>query len=250
MLPIVLLEEYYICWPFSSSVIICYCWLVLDIIWCNYRMSVKIKQRKCRLGENLDYLLKQYGMDIKNLSIAAGVPASTITRIRRQGNPTIATLEPLLDFFRLDMDSLLYADMSDPDYQQRKQSGKLTHLPVYSLEDIKRGLDKMKSAKISKFVGAAGITGERVFGVHITTQSLVPAFRKNSIAIVDPDLLPKEGDYVLCCFDGDETLVFRQVFMDGKHYFFKPVNPEFGEMKSYKKFEIIGVIIKSIESYR
>lgn len=212
-------------------------------------MPTNTKMKKCRLGENLDFLLKKHEIDIKNLAMAIGVPASTIARIRRQGNPTVATLEPLLDFFRVDMDSLLYADMSHQAYQAKIRSGKLTHIPVFELADVKRDRKVWASSKVSQFVGASGITGKHVFGIHIRTQSLAPAFCNNSIAILDPDLEPREGDYVLCYLD-DEAPVFRQIFIDGNQRFFKPVNPGFGDMQAHKKFKIAGVIIKSIESYR
>lgn len=181
--------------------------------------------------------------------MAIGVPAATIARMRREGvNPTVASLEPLLDFFRIDMDTLLYKDISCPEYQSRKKSGNLVHVPVSTIEDIRIGLTS--NSKISKFVGSAGITSENVFGIEIGTDALAPAFQNKSIVIIDPDISPKEGDYVLCCLDNDKTPVFRQIFIDGSNHYFKPINPGFGEMRHVKNFEIKGVVIKSIESFR
>ena len=89
-----------------------------------------------------------------------------------------------------------------------------------------------------------------MFGVSITTNTLAPAFQNNSIVVIDPDLAPKESDYLLCCLGDDLNPVFRQIFMDGSQYFFKPINPGFGEMRFYETFTIIGIAIKSIGSYR
>ncbi len=131
------------------------------------------RKRKCRLGENLNFLLKLHNIDIKNLASSVGMPASTIARMRRKGNPTVASLEPLLDFFRVDMDTLLYTDMSHPDYQTKCRSGKLLHVPVFNLETITSSFRvTSQSSKITKFVGAAGISGKRIFGVSIDTLSL------------------------------------------------------------------------------
>ena len=202
------------------------------------------------LSSNLTYLLAQHALDIKNLSIETGVPPATLARLRREGNnPTLSSIEPLLDFFRIDMDAFLYEDMSSPNYQNRKKMGDLVHISVYSLEDIASG---RKNAKVLKFIGAAGITGENVFGISINSDALAPAFQSNSIVIIDPNLKPVEGDFVLCCLgSGEEDApVFRQIFIDGSDYYFKPVNPGFGEMKHYESYKILGVVIKSTESYR
>ncbi|WP_419421578.1 LexA family protein (plasmid) [Legionella sp. D16C41] len=68
--------------------------------------------------------------------------------------------------------------------------------------------------------------------------------------VIDPDSDPKEGDYVLCKLDKDDIPVFRKILFDGKTIYFKPINPAFGEISHHSKYKILGVVIKSIESYR
>lgn len=212
--------------------------------------DIKKGKKALFLRSNLTYLLAQHALDIKNLAIETGVPPATLARLRRDGgNPTLSSIEPLLDFFRIDMDAFLYEDMSSLNYQNRKKMGELVHISIYSLEDIVSGHE---NAKVLKFIGAAGITGKNVFGISINNDALVPAFQSNSIVIIDPNLKPVEGDYILCCLgSGEEDApVFRQIFMDGNDYYFKPINPGFGDMKHYENYKIMGVVIKSIESYR
>lgn len=209
-------------------------------------MFLARKKKTLYLGKNIENLLKLYKIDIKNLSIQTGIPITSIARMKNGCNPNVSTVEPLLDFFRIDMDTLLYKDISHSDYQNKKKMGDLICIPVVELKDAKN----VKSSKVLKFIGAAGITNKNVFGISITTNILAPAFQNNSIAIIDPDLVPKEGDYVLCCLDEDPNPVFRKIFMDGSLHFFKPINPGFGEMKFYETFTILGIVIKSIGSFR
>lgn len=210
-------------------------------------MFLARKKKALQLGKNIEYLLRLHNIDIKNLAIQTGIPPATISQMKlEKSNPTVATLEPLLDFFRIDMDALLYKDISHPDYQKKKKTGDLVYIPVVELKHAKN----VKSSKILKFIGAAGITNKNVFGISIETDTLAPAFQNNSIVIIDPELLPKESDYVLCCLGDDPNPVFRQLFMDGSQHFFKPINPGFGEMKFYETFTILGIVIKSIGSFR
>lgn len=212
--------------------------------------NFKKEKKLMFLGSNLTYLLAQHSLDIKNLSIETGIPVATLSRLRKKGNnPTLSSIEPLLDFFRVDIDTFLYEDMTSIDYQDRKKIGGLIHISVYTLEDIMLGKN---SNKIVNFINPAGITKQNIFGISISNDALAPAFQSNTIAVIDPDLTPVEGDYVLCCLSKEinEPPVFRQIFIDGNDYYFKSINPMFGEMKRYEYYKILGVIIKSIESFR
>ena len=52
----------------------------------------------------------------------------------------LSSLEPILDFFRIDAQSFLYEDMSSPEYQQKKQLGAFVPVPIYSLQEIASGV--------------------------------------------------------------------------------------------------------------
>lgn len=210
----------------------------------------KIK-RKSFLSKNLSYLIEKSSLDVKSLSAETGIPCATISRLKKVGsNPTLSSIEPLLDFFRIDIDSFLYEDLTSQRYQNKKMIGDMVHVSIFTIDDITSGMD---TAKVVRFIGAAGITGKNVFGVSITSDALAPAFQNNSIVIIDPDLTPVEGDYILCFLDKSQqgvAPVFRQLFVDGSDYYFKPIKPGFGEIRHYENYKILGVVIKSIESYR
>lgn len=202
------------------------------------------KTKPIYLSKNINYLLNINKIDVKNLSMATGLPPATISRLRRSDtNPTISSLMPLASFFRVDMDALLFKDLSDRSNQINRSLGELVHIPVIAMEE----LDKWPCKSIiERFVGAAGIPNDNVFGVMVDSNALAPIFQSKSILIIDPDIPPKEGDYVICYLDGDKKAKFRQVFTDGNSWFFKPLNPKFGEIKQHADFKITGTIIKSL----
>lgn len=198
------------------------------------------------ISKNLDYLLNEHQIDIKNLSIETGVPAPSISRLKREGaNPTIATLEPLLDFFRIDMKSFLYEDLSSSQYNNKKKVGEIIPIPIYSLDNFNSSKEN-----IIQFIGASGVTNPKCFGVSIESEALFPVFQKNSTLIIDPDLQPHEGDFIFCMLDDNVSPVFRKIIFDGNTPYFKPINPAFGDPSKHKQYEILGVVIKSIETFR
>lgn len=209
-------------------------------------MSQRFAEKKLYLISNLEYLLIEHKIDLKNLAVATGVPAPTLSRIKREGaNPTIATLIPLLDFFRVDLDSLLYEDLKSNEYQQKEAAGKLCHVPVISLDEPwhKRG-------RIERFLSISGVNEATTFAMDLNTNAFAPTFHKGSTLLLDRALSPIDGDYVLCLINNSEKPHFRQYFLDVDTVYFKPLNPEMGTMKTYEDYEVLGVVVKSIEHFR
>jgi len=207
--------------------------------------QVNIEKKQNHLSSNIEFLLRSQSLDIKNLSILTGVPAPSISRLKREGaNPTIATLEPIANYFDIDIETLLYTNVSNSNYNSTRES--VSEIPIYHLDDVCRN-DKIAI----DYMGVHGVKGEHsAYGVRVPSESLKPVFNKGSLLIVDSSIKPQEGDYVLCSTGEDESPVFRQVFLDGRRMFFKPINPLFGESSTEAKYNVLGVIVKSVEQFR
>lgn len=207
-----------------------------------------LKAKKRLLHINLDFLLTQFNLDIKSLSLQSGIPIATLVRMRKEDtNPTLSTIEPIADFFRIDLQELLYDDIASDEYQSKKRAGNVQYLRVSNLSETKQWPTHFESKII---VGTVGNLHNSAFGIYVDTESLNPIFSKNSILIIDPEIPAKDGDFVYATLDDDHIPVVRHYFVDGHNHFFKPVNPNYGGITMVKKFIIIGVIVKSIEQYR
>ncbi len=205
-------------------------------------------KRKRYLHKNISFLLDHLSLDITSLASETNIPITTLFRMKKEGNnPTLASLEPLVHFFGIELDHLLYEDISSEEYQDKHKAGNIHYLPTINLEEINVWPSKM-SSKV--YIGTIGNFGNKTFGINIGTNSMAPIFYKNTIAIVDPNVQPMDNDYIFCSLDNKKTPLFRQLFIDGNNYFFKPLNPDYGDMKLIKNFKIIGVVVKSIENYR
>lgn len=212
------------------------------------KLKSGLKKKEKFFHKNISFLLKKFRVDITSLSFQTGVPVATIFRMKnKDNNPTISSVEPIANFFRVDIDDFLYEDLSSEAYQNKKKIGKLKYIPLVNLGDVKK-IPLNFSGEI--YCGAVGLLHDNSFAITVNSKSLEPIFSENSTLIIDPKIHPKDGDYVFCVLENDKLPVLRQIFIDGGSYFFKPININYGDMKCIKKFEIIGVIVKSIESYR
>lgn len=212
------------------------------------KLKDKFKKRKRHLHTNIAYLFDKYSLDIPSLSIETGVPTATIFRMKKEdNNPTLSSLEPISEFFKIELNDLLYEDITSEEYQMKTMVGKMQYIPVLNSADFKEW-PTFFNAKI--YIGTNGSLSTNSFGIALDTNSMSPVFYENTIVVVDPEVSEKDSDYVFCQLGNDSVPVIRQLFIDGKNYFFKPINPNYGEMSCVKKYNIIGIIVKSIESYR
>ncbi|KTD46363.1 helix-turn-helix domain-containing protein [Legionella quateirensis] len=52
--------------------------------------------------------------------------------------------------------------------------------------------------------------GKNAFALQIKDESMVPEFRINDVIIVDPDTLPKPGDFVVALIEGEQEVIVRK----------------------------------------
>ena len=79
------------------------------------------------------------------------------------------------------------------------------------------------------------------FEVH--GDSMEPEFLEGDIIVVDPGLDPNSGDYVIA--KNGEEATFKQLVVDGKGKFLKPLNPRYPIRDiTGKETRIVGVVVR------
>jgi hypothetical protein len=97
-------------------------------------------------------------------------------------------------------------------------------------------------------VGTALPLGRRTFALRVEGDSMGPRFPPGIRIIVEPELAPREGDYVVAR-DGDGAVTFRQLVRDGGDWFLRPLNPQY-PVQSLSGWEILGVVREAVERFR
>ncbi|ENV48078.1 hypothetical protein P255_01448 [Acinetobacter brisouii CIP 110357] len=101
-----------------------------------------------------------------------------------------------------------------------------------------------------------GINPQDVFGVTVDGMSMSPRFMPNDELVIDPNLAPQPGNFVIAQ-NGDYEVTFKKYRVTGydeegrEQFQLVPLNPDFGTLDSIQhKISIIGVVVKHIQNLR
>jgi SOS-response transcriptional repressor LexA len=78
------------------------------------------------------------------------------------------------------------------------------------------------------------------FALRVTGDSMEPEFREGMVIIVEPELEPTPGDFVIAK-NADEETTFKQLVKDGADWYLKPLNDRY-PIKPLGDSKIIGVV--------
>jgi SOS-response transcriptional repressor LexA len=78
------------------------------------------------------------------------------------------------------------------------------------------------------------------FALRVTGDSMEPDFKEGAVLIVEPELEPQPGDFVIAKNSDDET-TFKQLIRDGADWYLKPLNDRY-PIKPLGKAKIVGVV--------
>lgn len=135
----------------------------------------------------------------------------------------------------------------------RGSEPKTSMIPLFTWAQV-RDWHEISSAHSStttpERVAAAGTFGPRTFGLHVCGDAMEPAFREGDTIIVDPDRVPKGGDYVIVIGKPSAEPTFKQLIIevDDQRYL-KPANRRYPLVPVTQEMTIVGVVVMKMRVY-
>jgi SOS-response transcriptional repressor LexA len=114
------------------------------------------------------------------------------------------------------------------------------------LTDVQAGAFKMYVDNLAEgdadqeLVPTSVPVNRHTFALRVMGDSMEPEFREGMVIIVEPDMEPQPGDYVIARNGAEET-TFKQLTKDGGDWYLKPLNPRW-PIKPLGKSKIVGVV--------
>ncbi|MCC7006811.1 MAG: helix-turn-helix transcriptional regulator [Ottowia sp.] len=197
------------------------------------------------IRKNLKHLMERAGIDAAELSRELGFAISTLNVIRRgSGNPTIATLEKIADYFKISVSDLV------GDHFSEDIGTIVCEVPLISFGSLDAHLNKTfipsDYYKI-ELDNSRSLGG--VFTVTVDRNGLAPFLEKGSVLVVDEITQPRDMDIVIVKM-GNHVPCVRRALIHGDSYIFsKLVDTDADSDIQPSIFKIIGVVIKIIINF-
>jgi len=118
-------------------------------------------------------------------------------------------------------------------------------VPLLDLNTIASWLNQTNESlsQPQEFTYAAAPIAAHSYAVRITDTSMIPRFEVNTILVVDPDLKPENGDFVVVKILHQEQPIIRQLLYRCDTYYLAPANSAmYKEIELSNEDKVLGVV--------
>lgn len=90
------------------------------------------------------------------------------------------------------------------------------------------------------------IKGRNLFALKVQNDSMEPIFHQGDIIIINPNLTPESGDYVIVRLKDEGEVTFKKLVIKDRLVILKPLNPKYEDIILDKddRFEVIGKVVE------
>lgn len=208
--------------------------------------------KKTFINKILRVLMFQENMNVSQLARETSLPQQTLQRLvsGTSSNPHEKTVNKLADFFGLTIEQLK-GETTLPTYFNNALT-ETTHpqvksIPVVSWEHIEIFLKKSNQLVHQNFIWVNSTLPDDVFGLVMNDSSMEPYIPENSALIFSLKKQYKDREFVLVKLTQQNTILFRQILLDGDKRFLKPMNPDLNKFSMRilgKKDKVLATLIE------
>lgn len=89
---------------------------------------------------------------------------------------------------------------------------------------------------------------QHTYALRVVGDSMTPDFPEGVVIVVEPEMEPNPGDFVIAR-NGDDEATFKQLVKDGADYYLKPINDRY-PIKPLGNYHVIGVVREMVRRFR
>lgn len=204
-----------------------------------------------KLNTNLNDLMGEMKISAEELARRINIPASTIKKIRNEenANPTLATLQPLADFFNLTLGQLtgdepLPLERQKGSYKTNKQIFK--SVPVLSWQAAANYETHLATA--TNFISTEHPVSETAFALMVEEDNWENLLLGTTL-IIDPMITADHRDLVIVCKKGQLPSV-KLLLKEDDLFYLKPLVSGYQINQLTEEYSILGVIVEYKKSLK
>lgn len=192
------------------------------------------------IGRNVKKIRKQLGLNQLDLALKLRVSDSYISRIESGAisSPGPDVIIKIADALNVSIGEL---------FGEETQKAPTRLIPM--LDMVQAGewteINDHPYPGIADEYVETDLTAPRLFALRVRGASMEPIFHEGETLIINPDLQPEVGNYVVAKLDDEAEATFKQLKRVGTVYFLHPLNPAFENIPVTKKVRIVGKMVRS-----
>lgn len=229
-------------------------------------MPEVVNNIKHQVGPVIVKLMQANKIDESSLAKACKISLASLSRIKNNpdSNPTISTLRPIAEYFKITIDQLLgYSPLDlDLDLETNTKTNtnnninlsKKTRYPVINIKDINNWLQN-KTAKypINHWLSTDLQVSNHAFIINYNLDS-TSSLLQNCLLFIDPKKQLSNKDLVLTYNKNLSEYLLRSLYIDDNNkQYIKPIetgNFEYVAIENNKNINIIGTVIETRLQYK
>lgn len=194
-----------------------------DLYWCLVELMTKTL-----LSENIEALmLKEGGLNISKLAKSLNIPRVTLQHIisGKTKKPRKELIHLLSNYFSVPPDDLMNQKLTNREMVFTNAKS----LPIFERDALHRW-PQISNIGNTTYTAVQGDYSDSSFGMYMHDSSMYPIFPEDCLVIFDPELAPKDKDFVLVKLDSNNTVVFKKLIIENDNRFIKSINQELDEL--------------------
>lgn len=203
------------------------------------------------LRDVIKELQESYQITDAELARETGIPQATIYRLvsGMTDDPKVSSLKPLASFFNITIGQLTGDEPLPPTLNARSISQNKWNykLPIISWEQActwQQSVSKLTYTNWSDWCSTNFPVSASAYALIMNAKTFCSPFNSESVALVEPNLLPEEGDYVAIQFSGTKAVSLRQWVIDGGEPWLVPLQKGMPTVKLTDADHFCGVVIQ------
>jgi SOS-response transcriptional repressor LexA len=114
--------------------------------------------------------------------------------------------------------------------------------------DYAEAIDNVHRREVEEWVATTVQVRRNTFALRVVGDSMEPDFPSGIIIVVEPELDPNPGDFVIARNGGGEA-TFKQLVRDGSDWYLKPINTRY-PIKPLGSSQVVGVVREMVKKFR
>ncbi|BBL71098.1 LexA family protein [Methylogaea oryzae] len=193
------------------------------------------------LGQRLKTAREAKKLTQLSLAQRSGVSQQLISRLEGGHIESTTEIFPLADTLGVDARWLATGQGSMRDGSEENASKPLIHVPVVSWVAAGNWREMIEDDE-HKSIAVTCKVGRNAYALQIKGDSMEPVFPNGSYIVVDPDLEPRPGNYVVVRLNETHEATFKQLIVEGGIQYLKPLNPRYPIMEVRQEASFCGVV--------